>query len=240
MERKYYLRGLGLGIAVTAIIMGVLTSHDKKMTDQEIMARAKELGMVENTVLSDMNETEEQEPADPAAGQEAEADPPGTDKDDSPDTMGNASDAQTADKDSTAEDPSADTDGSWEDAGEPGSADGTQGNAGESGSTGKAQEGSGEAGGEGQSQTGVKDGNDNKNGGNSTFSPAVKTITVSPGDGSHTVAQKLAEAGIVSSADNYDDFLCRNGYDKKLRTGTFSIPMGASDEQIARIVTGAE
>lgn len=227
MERKYYLRGLGLGIAVTAIIMGVLTSHDKKMTDQEIMARAKELGMVENTVLSDMNETEEQEPADPAAGQEAEADPPGTDKDDSPDTMGNASDAQTEDKGSTAEDPSADTDGSWEDAGE-------------SGSTGKAQEGSGEAGGAGQSQTGVKDGNDNKNGGNSTSSPAVKTITVSPGDGSHTVAQKLAEAGIVSSADNYDDFLCRNGYDKKLRTGTFSIPMGASDEQIARIVTGAE
>ena len=71
MERKYYLRGLGLGIAVTAAIMGIMTSREKTMTDQEIIARAKELGMVENTVLSDMNEEAEQgqEPADISSGQ---------------------------------------------------------------------------------------------------------------------------------------------------------------------------
>ena len=35
MERKYYLRGLGLGIVMTAIIMGVALSGNKTMTDEE-------------------------------------------------------------------------------------------------------------------------------------------------------------------------------------------------------------
>jgi cell division protein YceG involved in septum cleavage len=52
------------------------------------------------------------------------------------------------------------------------------------------------------------------------------------------VAKKLADAGVVSSAQSYDDYLCSNGYDKKLRTGTFTIPAGATEEQIAKIVTG--
>ena len=58
MERKYYLRGLGIGIVVTAIIMGIVTSGKREMTDEEVIARAKELGMVENTVLSENTEEE--------------------------------------------------------------------------------------------------------------------------------------------------------------------------------------
>ena len=53
MERKYYLRGLGLGIAVTAVIMGFALSGKEAMTNEEIIVRAKELGLVENTVLAD-------------------------------------------------------------------------------------------------------------------------------------------------------------------------------------------
>ncbi|MDE5716090.1 MAG: hypothetical protein K2I53_00470, partial [Lachnospiraceae bacterium] len=64
--------------------------------------------------------------------------------------------------------------------------------------------------------------------------------TIASGDGSYTVAKKLADAGVVSSADAYDKYLCANGYDKKLRTGTFEIPANASEEQVARIVTGQE
>jgi cell division protein YceG involved in septum cleavage len=61
---------------------------------------------------------------------------------------------------------------------------------------------------------------------------------VGSGDGSYTVAKKLADAGVVSSAQSYDEYLCSNGYDKKLRTGTFTIPANATEEQIAKIVTG--
>ena len=48
MKLKYYLRGLGLGIVLTAIIMGVvLGKNNSKMSDEEIKKRAKQLGMVE-------------------------------------------------------------------------------------------------------------------------------------------------------------------------------------------------
>lgn len=48
MKLKYYLRGLGIGIVVTAFLMGVaLSGRRKEMTDDEIRTRALELGMVE-------------------------------------------------------------------------------------------------------------------------------------------------------------------------------------------------
>lgn len=48
MRLKYYLRGLGIGIVVTAVIMGVSANRPGPvMTDEQIIARAKELGMVE-------------------------------------------------------------------------------------------------------------------------------------------------------------------------------------------------
>lgn len=46
MKLKYYLRGLGIGIFVTALIMTIASSGKKTMTDEEIMQRAAELGMV--------------------------------------------------------------------------------------------------------------------------------------------------------------------------------------------------
>ena len=49
MKLKFYLRGLGIGIAVTALVMGLALSKDTKesMTDEEIRERAEQLGMVE-------------------------------------------------------------------------------------------------------------------------------------------------------------------------------------------------
>lgn len=48
MKLKYYLRGLGLGVLLTSIIMGVaLSGKNKSMSDEEVIRRAKQLGMVE-------------------------------------------------------------------------------------------------------------------------------------------------------------------------------------------------
>lgn len=47
MRLKYYLRGLGIGIMITTIVLAVsFAKHGKTMSDAEIIARAKELGMV--------------------------------------------------------------------------------------------------------------------------------------------------------------------------------------------------
>lgn len=53
MELKQYLKGLGVGILVTVVILGV-SQKTKPMTDAEIKVRAAQLGMVEETVLSDL------------------------------------------------------------------------------------------------------------------------------------------------------------------------------------------
>lgn len=190
MERKYYLRGLGIGIVVTAIIMGIATSGKRGMTDEEIIARAKELGMVENTVLSEKTEEEaETEAAVDIANAEDATEKSAIEETKKPET----SEEQKENTTEETKKPETST--------------------------------------ERQTTADKKE---------DITSAVVKTITVNSGDGSYTVAKKLAEAGVVTSAENFDTYLCQNGYDKKLRTGNFSIPADASDEQIARIVTGAE
>ncbi len=53
MKLKYYLRGIGIGIVVTSVVFMVGGSVKQTMSDEEVIARAKELGLVENTVLSE-------------------------------------------------------------------------------------------------------------------------------------------------------------------------------------------
>lgn len=49
MKRKYYMRGMGIGILVTAILCAVAIPKKKEtMTDEQVIARAKELGYVKD------------------------------------------------------------------------------------------------------------------------------------------------------------------------------------------------
>ena len=49
MKLKFYLRGLGIGIAITALVMGLALGNrpKEKLTDEEIRQRAEQLGMVD-------------------------------------------------------------------------------------------------------------------------------------------------------------------------------------------------
>ena len=231
MERKYYLRGLGIGIAVTAIIMGIALSDGGEMTDSEIIARAKELGMVENTVLSNQSGDEQQSiddgnPAaqenDDSAGETASDeqakagltdDPESGEQENAPETGQKITDADYAAGESNME-----TDAGTDDIQDADAEEQIPDNSDE------------EA--EPDNVVAVDDAQ--------TDEKTEKVITIKSGEGSYTVAKKLADVGVISSAENFDDFLCEHGYDKRLHTGTFSIPANASDEQIARIVTGLE
>lgn len=46
MKLKYYLRGLGIGILVTAAILTIVYHTKGSMSDSQIMKRAEQLGMV--------------------------------------------------------------------------------------------------------------------------------------------------------------------------------------------------
>lgn len=63
------------------------------------------------------------------------------------------------------------------------------------------------------------------------------TIVIASGMGSTSVSRSLADAGLVPDAAAYDAYLCGNGYDKKLAAGSHEVPVGASLEEIARIIT---
>lgn len=209
MERKYYLRGLGIGIAVTAVIMGITVSGGQTMTDEEIIARAKELGMVEDTLLSDTLTQED------TAAENTE------------DSVKNSIEANAADTETA---PAAEA--AAEDAAQTAEDTAIEAQEQEDASAQTQEE-------EAQDET-AEDGLEQADSSEEITTAAIKTITVTSGDGSYTVAKKLADVGVVTSAENFDTYLCENGYDKRLRTGTFYIPADASDEQIARIVTGAE
>lgn len=264
------MRGLGLGIFLTAVIMGILFSGRRKMTDQEIIARARELGMVENTYLADDGEapTEENmedqnhsgdisDAPDTSDMADASKDPDGTGTEDASDTAGDpgAEDASDTEGDSDSETGAEASEGAGS-AGtqeapassrpdapvaepEPDTPSSMQANDAGADAAGTAGNKPAE-----NKQTGSRPGGSTnemtKQEDKPSASASVETVTIVSGDGSYTVARKLKEAGVVTSAETFDDFLCQNGYDKKLRTGTFRIPVDASDEQIARIVTGQE
>lgn len=57
MKLQYYLRGLGIGMAVTALILGISFSDRQELaaqtlTDDQIRERAAELGMVDSSELT--------------------------------------------------------------------------------------------------------------------------------------------------------------------------------------------
>ena len=69
MKLKYYLRGLGLGIVVTTLILVIANNMSKDISDEEIIRRAKQLGMVmaddENLFDEDATTTAESDTKEP-------------------------------------------------------------------------------------------------------------------------------------------------------------------------------
>lgn len=83
MKLKYYLRGLGVGIICTAIIMGIALSgkEKEKLTNAEIVERARLLGMV--------MEEETEEPKQSEESQESEKDNPDNSKEETQNNQDN-------------------------------------------------------------------------------------------------------------------------------------------------------
>lgn len=210
MRLKYYLRGLGIGIAVTAVIMGVSAGQENSyMTDDQVIARAKELGMVEQEgVLAEIAEQ-----------------PPETEKPES-NTETKKPQAEKPESNAAAEKPQAERPESSAATKKP-QAERPEGSAAAEKPQAEKPE-SGETPGQQETQIPAEQ--------NKVQTSSV-VVTVYPGEGSYTVSRKLAALGLVESADIYDKYLCQNGYDKKLCTGNYTITQGATAEEIAKILT---
>ena len=226
MEKKYYFRGLGLGIIVTAVIMGIALSGSRQgqMTDEEIIARAKKLGMIEDSSLLDASNSDDEENEAEGTGEQEAAEQETV----KPPVKLDVAVAEPNPEEAPEEPEETDADSSA--GAKPGADTESSANA-KPASDNKPEADTNEM---------TKQDDDTTETASEVTSPVAKSITIVSGDGSYTVAKKLADVGVVESAASFDTFLCQNGYDKRLRTGTFQIPANASGEQIARIVTGQE
>lgn len=222
MKLKYYLRGLGLGILVTAVILMIVnrTSSAQPMSDREVMQRAAELGMIENKTLEEHSEVSE-----PKEDAKTQQDPQAEKGEDAQKENDLQEAAEQKTNDTAGADDTDDAKSAEEDASETESLDPSDEDA---AATEETEEEDTPAK-EDISEPAVED---------TTESERMITIVISGGDSSYRVATKLYQEGLVEDAAAYDTYLCENGYDRKLRTGTFQIPAGASDGEIARKLTG--
>lgn len=175
MKLKYYLRGLGIGILVTLLLTGIAGNKKQEMTDEEIKARATELGMIESTTLTE-----------PTLAPEAT---------DIPTSGGTPEPTEETEPTATPTEPATPTP--------------------EPTATPTPEEAE-----------------------NPGLSEEIVTITVNRGYSSEKVSALAEEAGLVQDARDFNLYLCENGYDKRIVTGVHQIPMNATYEEIAMILTG--
>lgn len=214
MKLKYYLRGLGIGMAVTALILGISFSgrqgqEAQTLTDEQIRERASELGMVDSselTLAALQNSAQPQTTMEPEVTEKPKltADPETTTEPEATAEPETTTDPKaTAEPETTAE-PKAtaepETTAEFEMTTEP--------EATKEPELITAPE---------QSQT---------------------TITIKKGSDSGSVSRMFYEAGLVENAKAFDNYLCNNGYSRSINPGIYEIAPGTSEEEIAKIITG--
>ena len=274
MGLRLYLRGLGIGIVVTALLMGYTLGGKKELSDAEIISRAESLGMVEESkVLVQPQEKEEQDDvaADPgSAGTDApekdesspiivtgerdlpkesenevtdaakdETDNTGSDKE-----AGNEPEKETQEPETSGEGVNGEStkelsvSGAVKGAEEPGE---TETSKTKSDTDNKAEADTGTKTGTGtgtDSDTGTKTGTGTGTGSDTGTKSKVITVTIKKGSDSLAAAKELERAGIIENAAAFDGYLVSKKLDRLISSGSFKIPDGASDQEIARIITG--
>jgi hypothetical protein len=233
MRLKYYLRGLGIGIILTTLIL-TISRVNHKMSDQEIINKAMELGMVmKEDPKGNLDEVLEQEKTEnsntpegspspsPEASQAPEATPAvtpvasgetaGTEAPDP--SKENTADAASTEQDSTQTDPkTGDTAQATEETSdttpvtkEPGMEPADSGAAADV--TGGSEE---------------------------------ITFTIEKGMSSGKVSALLETKGLVEAAVDFNNYIIQEGKSGVIRVGTFTVTKGSSYAEILNTITSRE
>lgn len=219
MNLRYYLRGLGIGIIVTAIIMGITSGKEPAAPDPvqtEDFENVQERG-----VLANLEErTEQSKGGTTAAMEPAEEQRPAQE-------MMQPEDGSTASKE-VVDDQSGERTEQGEDSKETPTGEALPETVEESQTSPEPEEA-------------AEDGNEAADG--SAGEPVEVSaggdsivLEIAEGDSSYAISRKLEEAGMISSAAAFDRYLYDNGYDRRLRAGTYEIPADTQPEDIAKIL----
>lgn len=194
MKLKYYMRGLGIGIVLTTLILTIANPKDK-LTDQEIIDRAKALGMQEASEIEDKSLSEVLGSGKPTVmPSEAPVQPT---------AMPTIAPTKTPEPTATPE-PTKEPEITSKPI-----------------PTTKPE----------QSEDSEPTKNDGVNQGE------LITFTVKPGMSSGKVAALLVTKGLIKDADDFNQYIVKEGKASVIRVGTYTLPIGVSYDQIITKLT---
>ena len=266
-KHKFYMRGLGFGVIICALILTVSRMNTPAaISDEEIISRARALGMIEADSIS-LREASSLNTDDD--GNTAPVD------DENGENGSTAADVENNSIDAAEGNPGTDTDGAEitdgtnTDASADTTAvtDGTDSNAATDTVTDTTAVTDGTNTDASADTTAVTDGTDSNaatdtvtdttaetDGTNSNASTDTVTdttavtdgtgtgefvvLTVERGNSSDVVALRAQNLGLVDDYRDFDKYLVNNGYAGRIRIGHFSIEKGSDYAAIARAITG--
>lgn len=229
-----YLRGLGLGMIVTALVLSFgVKSENKTMTDAEVRARAKELGMVEESEkLKDAVSKEA------VNGEEAAAEVTDSANEDEPAEEVTEPNEVKADGTDKSEEPveAKKPEATKDDAGKPEEV--TEEPIKESSPEEKVEDDKDAAEIDNKKEE-IKEAARDEKKSEDDKSKKPYNLTVERGYSSDRVAGILEDAGVIDNAAAFDRYLCSNGYDKRISVGSYQIPAGADYSTVAKLITNS-
>ena len=211
MRAKYFLKGMGIGVTVTALIFMIsLAFNPPTLSDEEVIGRAKVLGMVESDEMEEEQTAMEEEASDATEDTEAVED----------DSTKETTDADTSEADEVSDEEAMKALRKLMDEQEAAEV---------------ADEETTEA--EAADNTAYKSTDTVSDSSESAETPkSTISFTVHQGEDSSTVAARLYRAGIVDDPTALDTYLSTNGYDTRIHPGTYNIPAGSSYAAIANAI----
>ncbi len=219
MRAKYFLKGMGIGVTVTALIFTIAFAlNPPALSDEEVIARAKTLGMIESDETLENQEDIKEE----AAGDEQD---------------------ENGEQDATVEEVTEEKGEEAEDSEDSGEDEGKEVSKEEAWKALKKLQDEQAAKESGDSKN-TPDNSEykttdtvNDNSAESEATGELKAFSVNNGEDSAVVSSRLYRQGIIDDPNAFDQYLTSHGYDTRIHPGSYNIPSGASYEAIANAIT---
>ena len=214
MRLKYFLRGVGIGILVTTIILTATHASERRMSDSEVIDRAIELGMSFSASHSGQQSgTEEASTDESSTGQETSGD----------DVMDDLQHDGETETEMGSQSPSETVSESTSDG------EASPGKESEA-VTGMTTQAITET-----TETTTELTTENNNAGSAAGvmnNEVTCTINITKGMSSRTVCDMLKQNRIIEDAADFDRYLIKTGYDDKIRVGEVEVNSGMTYEEL--------
>lgn len=248
MKVKYFLRGLGFGILITTLLLFVSMDKNKstEMTDEQIVERAKELGMLTQDEVDDyrLGESLDNIKASLKATEVPESSPEVSQGSESVSPSPSASQQPEENSTQKTDKTSADESSSSEVADVKESKEPTASEKTDSDKTNSEKTTSGN-----KTTSNKKNTDTTKN--NTTNSSTQKSnsknssnkitdtiiIKIETGMVSKSIAKYLYQKNVIGSATDFNNYLMEHKLTNKIIAGEYKIPVDATYEEIVEIIT---